>query len=33
MEPMFLARPPAFEEVVETLREAEARINTLHSED
>jgi hypothetical protein len=33
MEPMFLARPPAFEEVVETLREAEAHINALHSED
>jgi hypothetical protein len=32
MEPMFLAHPPAFDEVVETLREAEARINGLGSD-
>jgi hypothetical protein len=32
MEPMFLALPPTFEEVVETLRDAEIRINVLHSE-
>jgi hypothetical protein len=29
---MFLALPPAFEEVIETLREAEARINALRFE-
>ncbi len=32
MEPMFLAPPPPFEEVIETLREAEAHINALQSE-
>ncbi len=32
MEPMFLTLPPAFEEVLETLREAENRINALRSE-
>jgi hypothetical protein len=32
MEPMFLALPPTFEEVIETLREAEDRINVLRSE-
>jgi hypothetical protein len=32
MGPMFLAPPPTFEEVVETLREAEARINAPRSE-
>jgi hypothetical protein len=32
MEPMFLAPPPTFEEVVETLREAEARIHLLGSQ-
>jgi hypothetical protein len=31
MEPMFLAPPPTFEEVLETLREAEARIHLLGS--
>lgn len=31
MEPMFLAAPPAFEEVIETLRDAEARINAIRS--
>lgn len=32
MEPMFLAPPPTFEEVLETLREAEARIHLLGSQ-
>jgi hypothetical protein len=32
MEPMFLALPPPFEEVIATLYEAEARINALRSE-
>lgn len=31
MEPMFLAPPPAFEKVMESLREAEAHINSLGS--
>lgn len=30
MESMFLTQPPAFKEVLETLREAEDRINALH---
>ena len=32
MEPMFLAPPPTFKDVLETLREAEDRINALRSE-
>jgi hypothetical protein len=32
MEPMFLALPPTFDEVVETLREAESRIHLLGSQ-
>lgn len=32
MQPMFMAPPPSFEEVVDTLREAESRINALGSD-
>ena len=32
MEPMFLAAPPTFEEVIETLHDAEARINAIRFE-